>query len=177
MKKVSNKFFPKLSTEEAGFTAGAFILVVGIIITLVVLFVKIFNPAQEVQKIRDSQRKEHLATIQKALSLYYQSFGIYPENTEEFFIQVTEEGTVRRKPWGESFSPFLPVLPRDPLYPTRTYIYSVSDNGKSYVLYASLEYAKDPSLCNKGLACPNVPKTASCGGVCNYGVSSGNTSP
>ncbi len=141
----------------------------------------ILNPAAQFQKANDARRKSDLFQIQKALELYYNDNGRYPpiNGVGDFRIKglygnVDDRNVVS---WGSSWEPYMDILPKDPKASNR-YVYFTDLNGQSYFLYASLDRGTDPSACYKnGVPCSNVPSGASCGGTCNYGVSSPNVSP
>ncbi len=134
----------------------------------------VVNPFEQFKKASDTQRKSDLAQIQRALEAYYQDHGQYP--TSSSFKIVNNSTPVS---WGSTWSPYINALPKDPS-PTKNYAYVSLASGQSYELYASLDRAnKDPQACKSdGSACDGaVSASATCGGICNYGVSSPNISP
>lgn len=181
--------------RQVGFTLVELLVVVGIIGILSVAVLATLNPLAQIQKGNDTKRKGDLSQIQKALETYYHDNGGYPKSSGNYRIIFT--GNVNGNPadWGSNgFSPYMNKLPSDPSK-DRIYVYFSSgpnpQSPQSYWLYASLERDKsctngvcvalDPQLCNKGDACTSlatngVPSSA-CGGTCNFGISSSNTSP
>lgn len=178
--------------RQTGFTLVELLVVIGIIGILSVAVLITLNPFAQIQKGNDTKRKEDLSQIQKALETYYHDNGSYPKSSSNYKIIFT--GNVNGNPadWGTNgFSPYMSQLPLDPSK-DRTYVYfSSGSSPQSYWLYASLQRDKsctngvcvalDPQLCNKGDACTSlvnngVPSSA-CGGTCNFGISSSNTSP
>lgn len=157
-----------------GFTLIELIVVMGVLAIFSSFLVATLNPMEQFKKTSDSQRKNDLVQIQRALEVYYQDFGKYPDSTD--YKIVYNSSTLG---WGSAWAPYMNFLPKDPSA-SRSYIYVVSPNGQSYWIYASLERGgKDPQACNSdGSACSNVPGGVTCGsGICNYGVSSPNVSP
>ncbi len=132
----------------------------------------VLNPLTQIQKANDARRKSDLEQIQRALEIYYNDVGKYPEaDTVQHKIRDINGITVD---WGTTgFVPYMQVLPEDPSS-TKTYVYNSPSGEQSYRLYASLDRADDPQSC--GGVCPNAGGL-SCGGDCNYGVTSPNVSP
>ena len=94
-------------------------------------------------------------------------------------IVVPTDSTDPTKEWGSSWKPYMDVIPIE-ADSSRNYAYWVDESadGQAYRLYASLDRgSKDESACFGGNTCPNLPDGVSCGGICNYGVSSPNVSP
>jgi general secretion pathway protein G len=145
---------------HSGFTLVELLVVIAILAVLGTGFLVMVNPVAQVQKAQDAHRKSDLAQVQRGLELYYHDFGQYPPS-----------GTLV---WGASWQPYIALLPKDP-NSAKQYVYISS--GQAYYLYASLDRGSvDPQACNAGNRCANAG-SASCGGVCNYGVSSSNVSP
>lgn len=173
--------------NNRGFTLIELIVVIGIIAILSAMVVTLLNPTEQFAKARDAQRKSDLSQIQKSLEQYYQDTGKYPSSTANTFkIVGLNGGTVD---WGTSNAnnwPYMNLLPKDPDN-ARTYVYY--STGQTYYLYASLERgSKDSQACNSGSACtslgaspkPSSTKCSSTGNtsiICNYGVTSPNTTP
>lgn len=180
--------------NQTGFTLIELIVVIGVIAILSAMIIAILNPLEQFAKARDSQRKSDLSQIQKALEQYYQDTGSYPNPNASYEIIGINSGVIT---WGTSNTanwPYMNVMPKDPEN-NRSYVYY--STGQSYWLYTALERGKqDPQACNNGNACsefgtppaanppsnPVFPSSSSCGNgdpsvVCNYGVSSPNTSP
>lgn len=154
---------------QKGFTLIELILITGLIGVLMTGIIVFLNPLAQVNKTYDARRKSDLAQVQKALELYYQDNGRYPPVSSGYRINNLN--------WGSAWTPYMTALPTDPNAPTRTYVYNASADGQSYWLYANLSRgADDPQACAGGNNCPYAPGTASCGGVCNFGLSSPNVS-
>lgn len=147
------------------------LLIAGVLLTL--------NPFGQIQKVNDAKRKSDLSQIQKALETYYQDSGRYPTHSSSPQYRIVRlDGTTAD--WGQQLQPYMATLPKDPRS-TQIYVYYASSVGQSYWLYASLEKTNDPQLCNKGNPCASLVSNGiadtSCGGICNFAVSSSNVSP
>ena len=158
-----------LHNFQKGFTLIELIVVIGIISILAAGVLTTLNPVTQFQKADDARRKSDLSQIQKALETYYQDAGSYPPSNSSYQLPV---------PWGQSWQPYMNVLPGDPSSANK-YIYFSPVGGQAYYLYASLgRGGSDPQACfSNGSSCSNVPVGASCGGTCNFGLSSPNVSP
>ena len=174
MIKITNKKIAKLLSC---FT------VIGVIGVLVIAIVLLVDPITQIQKVNDNKRKSDLAQIQRSLEQYYKDFGRFPPNPGDCLEDVNNCKIVRLDgrtvEWGESFAPYIKILPQDPSK-NKTYIYYVKIDGQSYYMYANLDRG-DSQACNSGKACSSLSfiglSNTACGGICNYGVSSLNVSP
>lgn len=165
-----------------GFTLVEMLIVIGLVGALATILLVGINPLDQLQKASDTDRKSDLAQVQRALELYYQDNGSYPESSGDFKILANNTTLA----WGSPWQPYMSELPRDP-NPTQTYKYysPPTSGGQTYYLYASLERGgKDPQACSNGSACPSIaagisgfPPATSCGGVCNFGLTSPNVTP
>lgn len=154
-------------SDQKGFTLVEMILVIAVFGIMITVALQTLNPMEQIKKSNDAKRKADLSQVQKALEIYYQDNGKYPAS-------IT---------WGTPWSPYMPQLPKDPS-PSRSYVYisPASSNGQRYYLYANLERGgKDPQACNTGgTACISASTNGvpnSCGGPCNFGLSSADTTP
>ncbi len=167
-----------MKKKEEGFTLIELLVVVGILAVLTVTLLSTFNPVDQLNKAYDARRKSDLAQIQRALQIYYQDNNSYPQSVSN---EIAPGITPTPVPWGSPWQPYINVLPKDP--GGKTYVY-YSPDGQTYYLYASLDRGSLDSQACKGVnnACSGAGSGISsyqtaCGGVCNYGVSSPNTSP
>ena len=166
-----------MKKKEEGFTLIELLVVVGILAVLTVTLLSTFNPVDQLNKAYDARRKSDLAQIQRALQIYYQDNNSYPQSVSN---EIAPGITPTPVPWGSPWQPYINVLPKDP--GGKTYVY-YSPDGQTYYLYASLDRGSlDSQACHPGLGtvCANVPSGVTCGctnDICNYGVSSPNTSP
>jgi type II secretion system protein G len=159
---------------RSGFTLIELLSVIAIVGILAVGLVTVINPLEQVAKGRDTKRKADLAMVQKALEVYYSDNGAYPSSANGQMVNASGV----RIGWGTNgFQPYLPLLPADG---TSGRSYAYLSTGQSYWLYASLQRGgKDPSACNapNNTVCQNATGVSCGNGICNYGVSSPNTSP
>lgn len=159
-----------------GFTLVEMIIVVAITGLFAAGIVAVINPRQQILKGNDSRRKSDLNSIQRALEAYYHDYARYPVVVNN---KIAPSGVI--KDWGAVWSPYMTTLPKD-ANNSQSYVYYVSSDGQSYILYASLERgAADPQSCNLGAACNSMGSRSitvtACGGVCNYGVASADINP
>lgn len=180
---IKNKF--SLFTMHAasqGFTLVEMIIVLAVLGVLATAVLVTLNPIDQLHKANDAKRKSDLAQVKRALDLYYNDNGNYPPSSVDF--KIVNAGTTLT--WGSAWQPYMNNLPKDPTATNSYEYYSpASANGQTYYIYANLERgAKDPQVCNAGSACTSIltggagfPATNSCGGTCNYAVSSPNVSP
>lgn len=172
--------FKKIKSNKsgAGFTLIELIIVTAIIALIATASIAVLNPFSQFQKARDSRIKSDLSQIQKALETYYEDNGKYSANASSCAYGISGNNSDGNDciEWGKSWQPYMNIVPQDSTS-SHTYVY-YSPNGQTYYLYANLgRGAADPQVCNDGNVCINVPSGASCGGSCNFGVSSPNVSP
>lgn len=156
----------------------------GLLLVITLSFLFFFGSPLDRKIQHDFQRKADIAKIQNILEQFKRDNGLYPLSTakdEKLPYRIrgfkVDHSVVD---WGEEFMPYLSVLPKDP-QSNKKYLYFASPNGQAYWLYASLEIGEDKDMCNAGKACISISGNGiaplSCGGICNYGVSSRNVSP
>lgn len=164
MRKFGNK----------GFTLIELIVAIGILGILAVAAIMALDPISQFQKSNDVRRKSDLAQVQRALESYYQDNNKYPISTATY--QITGV------PWGNNWQRYMNILPMDPNSAKKYVYYS---GGQSYYLYANLDRGTlDSAVCknlNSNKECSSINTNQitakSCGGPCNYGVSSPDVSP
>ncbi len=152
-----------------GFTLVEILIVISIIAILAtILFAG--NIQSSFQKTRDSKRKQDLNKLIRVLENYLSDKGDYPPANDP------PNGEIGNAVWGAAFNPYVPELPRDPLWPNRNYYYQVNISGvfKFYIIYAKLEYTGDADIVR--LDCQNGCGPANPQGqrLFNYYVSSPN---
>jgi len=162
----------------AGFTLIELLLTIAIVSILMVSVILAINPFEQIKKANDGRRKSDLAELQKALEIYYQDNGSYPNALDK---KIMNNDAVALD-WGGGWSPYMAILPKDPK-PGTKYVYAVRDGNQEYALYAGLERgSKDPQSCGAA-GCGNMTLNFSvspqdCGTTpCSYGVASSNTRP
>lgn len=171
-----------IKSKSTGFTLIELIVVIGIISILSMAVLTILDPFSQFEKANDARRKDDLTQIQKALETYYGDHGRYPAYIISGTSYEIKSDANTAVAWGSSWPPYMDVVPQDPASSQSYAYYSDPNTGQSYWLYASLNRGnKDPQACNGGNACTSlgnngIPSTA-CGGTCNFGLSSPNTSP
>ena len=160
-----------------GFTLVELITAIGVLAILATIALTALTPLEQFKKAQDSRRKSDLSQIQKALEGYYQDYHRYPPASGNKIAPAPGNTVIN---WGQSWQPYIDVLPSDPRS-AKNYAYWVDEQsiGQAYRLYASFDRTNDPNACTGGVlgACPNLPSGVTCGGICNYGVSSPNVSP
>ena len=113
--------------HKKGFTLIELLVVVSLIGILATLVIANMNSARE--RARDATRKSDLRNIQTALRLYYNDNGGYP-------------ATAAMGVWGDPWTPYMNILPADPLS-SQSYSYTSVAGSDDYTLYACLENASD----------------------------------
>lgn len=180
MKIPSTKYQILNTKSDAGFTLIELIISISIMAILAGFLLAILNPFDQYKKASDGRRKSDLAQIQRALEQYYQDHGRYPaHSTTSPTYRIVDGSTIN---WGDSWQPYINVLPKDPTS-TKRYVYYVPPTGQTYYLYASLDRgSKDTQVCKSdGSACDSLSTNGinsnSCGKTCNYGVTTPNVNP
>ncbi|HEX7041828.1 MAG TPA: type II secretion system protein [Patescibacteria group bacterium] len=190
--------YKKFYKSKSGFTLIELIVSIGVLAILAVFAIAAVNPIDQFKKARDSQRKSDLAQLQRVLEQYYQDWGHYPPNDSSYHIEDEKTSPATVVSWGGAlgWSPYMDLVPNDPLS-SRTYRYYSTNSGQTYYLFTSLERGPlDPSTCKAtDVQCKANPSSTSCNCTnastitistycgttalepCNYGVSSSNTTP
>lgn len=127
-----------------GFTLIELLVVISIMSILTVITVSQFTTARK--KARDVSRKSDLNAVAKAITMYYADYGMFPE--QETF---TDES------WGETFADgtvdgyvYMKTLPKESQAGQPPYCYVVSDDSKSFALFAQLENSEDSDCKSPG---------------------------
>jgi len=176
-----SKFTLSLPNAPKGFTLIELLVVISIIGVLSVIGLNSFGSARV--KSRDSNRKSDLSAISKALELYYNDLGEYPDHDNGSIVGCGDSTTPATCTWGDTFQNpttgevYMITLPDDS-NSTYDYYYesfTVSGINTSYQLYARLENTRDIAVGKDVDDAPQVYGTLLCGTLgCNYGVSSSN---
>ena len=172
MKQYSNK------TVKFGFTLIELLVVVAILGILASVGLGQFFTAQK--RGRDTQRKESLASIARALEMYYNDHKQYPLSTggNEGNIVISGEAGMTIINWGEEFTDkkttYMKQLPKDPA--DNAHYFYMSD-GTNFKLYAWIEHEEDSCFLPGGACKEGGYLGTSCGPTtCNYCLASANTS-
>ena len=138
---INSLLLPNLKSVKigAGFTLVEILIAVSIIAILATILLAT-NVQSTYQKGRDSKRKTDLNKMARILEDYYNDHQRYPE-------EALTPGVIKDAAWGEPFSPYLPILPADPLSSNRDYYYMTDPNAQNfYALYAKLELTADQDI-------------------------------
>ena len=149
----------KLKINKLGFTLVELLVVIAIIAILSVVSLASFTRVQI--KARDTQRKSDLTAISKALMMYYNDYGFFPDTFEFGNVDVGFTGANQQIYMREN-----PIDPKDN-DGWKKYVYEVSLSKTSFNLFADLEN-KDDGQCKNPAYDVN-------GKTYCYGVSSPNT--
>jgi prepilin-type N-terminal cleavage/methylation domain-containing protein len=173
--------------KKQGFTLIELMVVMALLAILLGIGAGAF--VSSLKKGRDNTRKANLRAITSALEMYYNDKGKYPVGDSAGMIKgcgTDAERTVCPAANGafqdETPTPpspptlYMAKLPTDPVSSLKYYYVSA---GASYQIYAHLENSQDPQCLQSNCLNPTVPGGVSCGTsvACNYGISSGNTTP
>jgi len=160
--------------ESNGFTLIELLIVIIIMGVIAVLITGNFFTS--LKKGRDARRKGDLEQVQRALEMYYEDKKAYPT-----------AGANPSFPFGGQFCEtsaciaekiYMQKVPNDPIG-GKSYLY-VSDDNKSYQLYACLENDQQilPYTSSSSLSCATNCKDKNDSSIpCLWGVSSNNTVP
>jgi len=151
--------------EKKGFTLVELLVVISIMGVLALIVASNFLSAQ--RRSRDAKRKADLATISKAITMYYNDYGYFPGSQEVNQSIGTGAPLVKGEYIYMKESPFESVdsMPR--------YVYVVSTDLKSFNLFAELEN-RDDGQCKQDESGKGVWYVG--GEYYCYGISSNNVS-
>lgn len=165
-----------------GFTLIEILVVMLIIAVLATIGAGSFQSSQ--QKGRDARRKSDLKQISVALEAYFNDTGQYPLSSAQGEIMGCDQEQVCG--WGEGFindagTVYMVELPLDPSRGSASHYYYHSPTGSWFQLYARLENEYDRDILVDANNSPLGFDQTVCGindqAVCNYGISSVNTTP
>lgn len=102
--------------KQKGFTLIELLIVIAVIGLLSSVVLIALNKGRS--ESRDSQRKQNLLQLRKALELYYNTNGSYPTTNNQWWGQTSLYGNrpdIGATAWIPNLAPaFTPKLPRDP---------------------------------------------------------------
>jgi type II secretion system protein G len=145
----------KKNKFNKGFTLIELLVVVAIIGLLASVVLASMTAARS--KARDATRLSDIHQIQIALELYHNTNGVYPPSNNGASVPTPSWSNSGDSSWDAlqtSLSPYLHVLPKDPIndggYPAYTYSYYAGTYGcvigTWYVLEYSLENGTGPDI-------------------------------
>lgn len=141
------------SKSGAGFTLIELLIVIAVIGVLAGILVSLINPATQLRKARDTQRKSDLSRIQSSIEIFRADLNEYPSTLPGCGLSLTG---------GTPPSTYMNQVPCDPLSPPPTvYFYTTIAPFSRYFLMACLENINDKNRdCddNSG-ACDRCPAT------------------
>lgn len=160
---------PSLSSgrrrSSSGFTLMELLLAIAIIGILaaggLAAYTGSFN------KTRDARRKADLNQLSKALEGYHLDFGVYPGSCNGQVYGCDGAACTWGGPFTNASKVYMPALPDDPAQ-AQNFVYAVSDDQKSFQLYARLENLEDPQVETGGYGFTCTTDALDC----NYGISS-----
>lgn len=165
-------------TLSRAFTLVEILVVVAIIAVLVGIVGGNFIGSRI--RARDSERKNSLSQVAKALELYISDYNFYPESVG---------GEVAGINWGETWmdaenTTYMKQLPSDSREPTIQYYYETNTDLTKFRLFTRLENPQDIDTDLDGDGQPGDEYDGSVGDgtakscgtlLCNFGISSPNT--
>jgi len=155
-------------TSKKSFTLIELLLSMTLLALLIVLFIGNYNTA--LKRGRDTQRKNDLSQLQKALEMYYEDNGTYPSFTDIFNTKLcTTAGC------GATDTVYMIKTPRDPVL-AYTYRYVPNASGSLYYLYSFIENDLDSGsgVSVKGFDTEVYCDSAKTTVLCRYYVGSSN---
>lgn len=170
-------------SRNLGFTLIELMVIMVIIGVLISVGLVNFTSSQK--KSRDLKRKSDLRQIATVLEAYYNDKGKYPNSDASGKIMGCGAGDTGECVWGATMTDvngtiYMQKLPNDTAN-YRKYFYSVGGGNKSFQIYALLENSEDIGIPRDGngnpLSYPNTNCSTQATLLCNFGLSSSNTSP
>jgi general secretion pathway protein G len=166
----------KSKNKQHAFTLIELLIVMIILSILSGLGLMAFGTIQ--LKSRDSRRKQDLASISKALDVYFNDYGAYPASNSGVILGCGVNGAEICNwggPWQDDNNTlYMSALPQDPDTSHNYYYHRVDNN--SYYLFARLENEEDSEIAMNGTT-PSYYTGYICDGVslgCNYVIMSTN---
>lgn len=157
---MRNKYKNKQKCKRS-FTLIELLLVIVILAILMTIALLILNPKKQIDKARDTRRKNNLTNLETALIEWYIQKDCYPKPDEICYKDQTSLncyicGTNPNSP-NSDFTSNLKQLPCDPASPRQDYLYQVDNAAcpKWYRSYTILSSSIDGSY-NYGIASSNT---------------------
>jgi len=136
-----------------GYTLIELLVVIGMVGVLTTGLIVLINPAHQLKKGRDAQRKGDLKTYQQALELYRADNNTYPSYS----------GAASNMPINTGGITYLRTRPVAPAGGACNYVYVGS--GSTYTMYSILENLSDPDAGSSFSV-----SAGGCSGSYNYSV-------
>lgn len=165
--------------RNKGFTLVELLIVMAILGILVTLVAGGFRNAQ--MRGRDAKRKSDLRELANSLELFFSDHNRYPPSSAGGQV-LGCPATTGSCLWGsgeftDGETIYFKEMPEDPSLGLNYYYRAFSGNQK-FQVYTHLENPKDKNClggdCEVSLT---LPGGVSCGGICNFSVTSANTEP
>ena len=171
---------------KKGFTLVELLVVMAIIAILATVIIGGFRSSQ--MRGRDAQRKSDLKQVANALEIFFTDYGKYPPASGVAIAACSYNpgtGAGSACLWGSRTSTgtitdgkttYMRTVPADPIN-SHNYVYRVSSTQNMFQLFARLENPEDKNCIGGDCANPGVTATCGGGNLCNFGLTSTNTSP
>lgn len=153
--------------------------ILGVLVTVAVVS---FRSSQV--RGRDAQRKSDIKQMSNALELFYSDYSKYPSEVGGIMQGCPynpSNGTGASCSWGDdeftdSKTTYFKEVPKDPSE-GHIYYYKVVDppQNQKYQLFAFLENTEDPACIEGNCTTPPVSVLCGSGDVCNFAITSPNT--
>lgn len=167
--------------KNHGFTLLEILIVISLIVILAITALILFNPIQQINRGRDTQRKRDLDTMRKVFEDFYNDKGCYPKPVEVCYPGTDNGDPVSNNPCyicgsentPADIQPYLDPLPCDSNQPTKKYAYQVNNLTcpSWFKIYTNFASEDDTDSINSGCG------EGGCGVSPNFGYDWGVTSP
>jgi type II secretory pathway pseudopilin PulG len=125
-------------------------------------------------KSRDARRKNDLASISKALNMYYSDVGTYPAGSPDINAMIKAVGVGFSANINGAVTVYMIEMPRETTTGVKDYSY-MSTTGRSFKLFVNLENKEDGSCLRNSSGIIKSIDGYNVGDVgCIYGISSSN---
>jgi len=146
----------------------------GVVGVLAGFLVTLINPAAQLRRARDTQRKSDLSRIQSAIEIFRADLSAYPcvPPGSPGCAGVFPAGCGLSLTGGVPPSTYMSQVPCDPLSPTTPYIYTTNVSRSLYCLRACLQNTNDTGKdsINNFTPCQGVAIAGCSGGKVSYTV-------